>query len=261
MTISSKLLYDSSMPTSCFKPNTNEQASFQTCQLMQPRVPLLSLPEDVILLILTNLDVKAIVQLRQVSFIFFLILNDTFQNPLTHFRKSIQQTSKRFHTMTKIRWVWLNALKRHVIEKGLPLPAPEADLKSLSSNHLESRAIHAAKFHENWYSNHPKPRRIIDFVPGNGEPDPAVDNERPRVTAVKQVLFLPGRNGEFVVTAVGRSVICWEVPLDGSGAYRIAEWKSHGDIEQLIANEDPKHHIQLVCLTQDPMRCVSVPWF
>ena len=51
---------------------------------MQPRVPLLSLPEDVILLILTNLDVKAIVQLRQVSFIFFLILNDTFQNPLTH---------------------------------------------------------------------------------------------------------------------------------------------------------------------------------
>lgn len=58
------------------------------------------------------------------------------------------------------------------------------------------------------------------------------------------------------MTAVGKVVTCWEVPLDGSGAYRIAEWKSHGDIEQIIANEDSKHHIQLVCRTPDPMRYV-----
>ena len=156
--------------------------------------------------------------------------------------------------MTKIRWVWLNALKRHVIEKGLPVPAaPDMDLKALSSNHLETRTVHAAKFHENWYSTNPKPRRIIEFQPETCIPEP--EEQKPKV-AVTQVLFLPGRNGEYIVTAVGKTVTCWEVPLDGSGAYRIAEWKSHGDVEQIIANEDSKHHIQLVCRTPDPMRYV-----
>lgn len=58
------------------------------------------------------------------------------------------------------------------------------------------------------------------------------------------------------MTAVGKVITCWEVPLDGSGTYRIAEWKSHGDIEEMIVNEDPKHHIHVVCLTPDPMRYV-----
>jgi len=168
--------------------------------------------------------------------------------------------------MTRLRWVWSNAMKRHIIDKGLPVPAitGSTDLKEISSQHLEARAVHAAKFHENWYSTRPKPRRIVEFdsaatieVPfivggaGGGAGGVPIMESSPSKVSVTQVLFLPGRNGEFVVTAAGRCVTCWEVPLDGSGAYRVAEWTSDRPIEEMVVNEDPKHPVQLACVSGD----------
>ncbi|KAL4243869.1 hypothetical protein ABKN59_010758 [Abortiporus biennis] len=190
-------------------------------------ISLFSLPDDVLLLVISFLGVKDILQLRQ--------------------------TSKRLYLMTKLRWVWSNAMKRQVIDKGLPVPASvDADLKEISAQHLEARAVHAAKFHENWYSSRPTPRRSIEFAAEVPFPDSVTFSENhPPKFVVRQVRFLPGRNGEVIVTSVNRFVTCWEVPLDGSGAYRIAEWQAPRSVEQLLVNEDPRHPVQLACMTGD----------
>ena len=35
-----------------------------------------------------------------------------------------QQSSKRFGPVTRLRWVWAEALTSHVLDRGLPVPAP-----------------------------------------------------------------------------------------------------------------------------------------
>lgn len=159
------------------------------------------------------------------------------------------QASKRFYTITKLRWVWHDAMKRHVIDRGLPVPAADADLKAFSAEHLEARAVHAARFHDNWCSSKPKATRKIEFRADR----PLLDDlNYQNGTSVSQIFFLPGRNGEFLVTAVGRVITCWEVPLDGSGAYRVAEWVSSKKIDQLVMNEDPRHPVVLAYVSGDP---------
>jgi len=138
--------------------------------------------------------------------------------------------------MTKLCWVWSNAMKRHIIDRGLPVPAGSSDIKALSSEHLEARAVHAAKFHENWYSPRPAPRRSIEFRGAK------FNIEKPANTIIRQVLFLPGRNGELLLSTAGKVMTCWEVPLGGSGAYPVAEWVSEAEIEQMIVNEDVGKH-------------------
>lgn len=135
-------------------------------------------------------------------------------------------------------------MKRHLIDKGLPVPASSPGLKAFSSEHLEARAVHAAKLHDNWYSKRPKPRRAIEFRLERIEGD-----QRP--PAVNQVLFLPGRSGEFIVTLAGGVIICWEVPLDGSGAYRIAEWTEDNAVEQIVVNQDPGHDVEIAYRSPD----------
>ena len=141
--------------------------------------------------------------------------------------------------------MWSDAVKRHVIDRGLPVPAASVGgIKALSAQHLESRAIHAAKFNDNWYSSHPKPRGAIEFMLEGVEPDGAP-------VPVRQVLFLKGRSGEFLATLAGKSIVVWEVPLDGSGAYRVAEWMDEHGIEQLVVNEDPNHPVELAYVSKD----------
>ncbi|KIP11576.1 hypothetical protein PHLGIDRAFT_63566 [Phlebiopsis gigantea 11061_1 CR5-6] len=177
-----------------------------------------ALADDVVLMIISFIEVKDILSLRQ--------------------------TSKKFYSLTKLRWVWTNAVKRHVIDKGLPVPASSSGLKAFSSGHLEARAVHAAKLHDNWYSKHPKPRRAVEFSLDRIEGD-----ERP--PAVNQVLFLTGRSGEFIVTLAGGVITAWEVPLDGSGAYRIAEWMHDNAVEQIVVNQDPGHDVELAYRSPD----------
>lgn len=143
--------------------------------------------------------------------------------------------------------MWSDAVKRHVIDRGLPVPAASTTgIKALSAQHLESRAVHAAKFNDNWYSPHPKPRGAIEFSLEGVEPDgtPA---------SVRKVLFLKGRSGEFLVTLARKTIECWEVPLDGSGAYRIAEWTDEHGIEQLLVNEDPNHPAEIAYVGKDAL--------
>lgn len=148
--------------------------------------------------------------------------------------------------MTKLRWVWHDAMKRLVIDRGLPVPAADADLKLLSAEHLEARAVHAARFHDNWCSPQPRPTRRIEFRADKCLPDEVPDSHP---TNVNQVLFLPRHSGEFLVTVVGRVITCWEIPLDGSGAYRVAEWVSSKKVDQVVINEDPKHEAILAYLS------------
>jgi hypothetical protein len=102
--------------------------------------------------------------------------------------------------------------------------------------------VHAARLHDNWYSKRPKATRAIEFklstVDGQSSPSP-----------VHQVLFLPGRNGELLLTLAGGVITAWEVPLDGSGAYCIAETGTnpHMPVQEMIANEDPCHKAAFGC--------------
>ncbi|GBE80654.1 hypothetical protein BKA93DRAFT_801705 [Sparassis latifolia] len=185
------------------------------------RTSIYSLPDDLLLLIISYVELKDILALRK--------------------------TSKRFYSMTKLRWVWYDAMKRHVIAKGLPVPAADVDLRVFSAEHLEARAVHAAKFHDNWCSPQPKPRHSIEFHAERCLPDELPQDLK---TTVKHVFFLPGRNGEFLVTVVGRVITCWEVPLDGSGAYRVAEWVSSSRVEQAVVNEDPKNEAVLTFVSE-----------
>lgn len=150
--------------------------------------------------------------------------------------------------MTKLRWVWSNALKRHVIDKGLPVPAA-GGIKEFSASavDLELRTVHAAKFHENWYSSKPTPRKTITFQ------DIHVGFGSDR-SPVKQVLFLHGSDGQYLVTVSRRTISCWEVPLEGVQAYRVAEWQCEGHlmVEKVMLNEDPKNSLAtLACICGD----------
>ena len=139
--------------------------------------------------------------------------------------------------------MWSDAVKRHVIDNGLPIPAIDTDIRRLSAEHLEARAVHAAKFHDNWYSKQPAPRRAVEFrVERPSESGPG---EVLQTNQVEQVLFLRGRNGEFLITLAGGVITCWELPLDGSEAYRVAEHKDDQRIRQVLVNEDPKNNVEL----------------
>lgn len=189
---------------------------------------LLSLPDDILLLIISQIAVVDILSLRKVG------------TPHTHCNNRMAQTaellktSKRLCSVTKLRWVWSDAVKRHVIDKGLPVPKAVADLKTLSSKDLEIRVVHATRFHENWNSAAPKARQSVTFDAHRAS-DNLLEFEKP---SVRQLFFLPGYNGELLVTLVGSTITCWDVPLDGSKAYIVAEWTHDRKIEQVVVNDE-----------------------
>ena len=210
----------------------------------QPRTSIFTLPDDILLLIIGFVGVKEILTLRKVR-------KPPCAHPITdadprpnYVTPRVVQTSKRLCSMTKLRWVWSNAMKKHVIDKGLPVPAAAGiEAVSASAVDLESRTVHAAKFHENWYSDRPTVRRSIVFHDEYHESA----SERP---PVRQVLFLPGRDGQYLVTVTRWTIICWEVPLQGGQAYRVAEWpcEPFHHIEKVVVNEDPESKATLACI-------------
>ncbi|KAI0645748.1 hypothetical protein C8Q79DRAFT_911550 [Trametes meyenii] len=163
---------------------------------------------------------------------------------------ALRKASRRLSTLSKLRWVWFDAMKRHVVQKGLPIPAASvADLKALNAEHLEARTVHASRFHDNWYSAHPVAKKAIEFSAA-----PYMDNQLPEEDkpAVTHLSFLPGRNGKYLITAVGRILTCWEVPLGESEAYRVAEWVASRKIEQVVVNDDPNGHVVLAYYSAHP---------
>ena len=152
--------------------------------------------------------------------------------------------------MSKLRWVWYDALRRHVIEKGLPVPAATvADLKALTAGHLEARTVHALRVHSNWNSPHPRTRTSLDF---NIAPYRADLLPEEQCTSVQHVSFLPGRNGQFLLTAVHCRLTAWEVPLGESEAYPVAEWVFDRRIEQVIVNDDPQAEVVVAVVCSHP---------
>ncbi|OBZ70872.1 hypothetical protein A0H81_09140 [Grifola frondosa] len=213
----------------CFKVTASQSRPLSSC--VNRRTGIFSVPDDILLLIISYVEVKDILSLRK--------------------------TSRRLYSMTKLRWVWSDALKRHIIDRGLPVPAADANLRAFSAGDLEARAVHAAKLHENWYSAHPRYRQSIEFQADRILPDDYVDKHK---STVSQVLFLKGHNGELLVTVVDRIITCWEVPLDGSGAYRVAEWVSRTKIEQVVVNDDPKSDMVLAFATKDSIHHTTVEY-
>ncbi|KAI0775768.1 hypothetical protein BD413DRAFT_470436 [Trametes elegans] len=163
---------------------------------------------------------------------------------------ALRKTSRRFCAMSRMRWVWYDAMKRHVVSKGLPIPAASvADLKALDAEALEARAVHASKFHDNWNAAHPVSRKAVAFSAVTYMDDQVPDDH---LTAVSHLVFLPGQNGRYLVTAVGRILTCWEVPLGESQAYPVAEWIAARRIEQVIVNDDPEGEVVLAYVGAHP---------
>ncbi|KAI0044230.1 hypothetical protein FA95DRAFT_1574617 [Auriscalpium vulgare] len=184
-------------------------------------VGLTLLPDDVLLLVLSLIGVDDILALRM--------------------------TAKRFFSVTNLRWVWSDALRRHVIDKRLPFPSPNADLKSLSAKELEVRALHAARFQQNWCSPAPRPRGGIEFQARHMETDESAALLEAHPHPISQVLFPSGHNGELVLTVEKARIVCWEVPFGGSEAFMVAE-RSLPDaaIGGVVVNDEPGSPAMLV---------------
>ncbi|PCH36145.1 hypothetical protein WOLCODRAFT_140239 [Wolfiporia cocos MD-104 SS10] len=175
------------------------------------RTGIQSLPNDVLLLILVNVGVRDVLALRK--------------------------TCKQLRDLSRTRWLWLYFLKGRVIDQGLPVPGKDVNLSALSDRDLEARVLRASKFHENWCSPHPAARRRVEFDAYRTIVDDSAEAHKP---TVRHVCFLPGHNGELLITVVGRIITCWEVPLDCGDVYRVAEWVCDVHPEQVIVNDDPK---------------------
>ncbi len=212
----------------------------------RPGTGLTSLPDDILLLVISLIGVEDILTLRMVC---------------THGRDSSQsdrdlnlftsQTSKRFISVTKQRWVWSDALKYHVIDRRLPVPAFIADLKFLSAKELEVRAIHASRFHRNWCSPHPCSRRNVDFptreLITEDSSSPQLFNDHPH--PISQVLFPSGYNGELLITVEQNRIACWEIPFEGSEAFLVAErFLFDCVIDGLAVNDDPNSEAMLIVM-------------
>ncbi|KAI0063497.1 hypothetical protein BV25DRAFT_379153 [Artomyces pyxidatus] len=136
-------------------------------------------------------------------------------------------------------------------DRKLPVPASTADLKSLSAKELEVRAIHAARFHQNWSSSNPRPKRSIEFLTRkdmSSVDDDVLQETHPH--PVSRIYFPAGYNGELVITVERMRVVCWEVPLGGSEAFMLAERTIPQDaiIDGLVVNEDPDNEAILVLI-------------
>ena len=140
----------------------------------------------------------------------------------------------------------MDALKRHVINKKIPVPGYASDLEALSSEQLEVRVLHATVFQRNWCSSRPIPyHRIKIRNPWKGEyyGTPSYVTTRLWPSSVSHIVFLNGHDGKFLVTVSRYThVALWECPLRGARAFMVAEHIiSDGEIVSIVANEDPKN--------------------
>ncbi|KAI0032111.1 hypothetical protein K488DRAFT_31288, partial [Vararia minispora EC-137] len=163
---------------------------------------------------------------------------------------ALRRTSKRFMTVTKLRWVWSDALARQVIERKIPVPASVSDFKTLPSQELEARALHATTFERNWTSSNPRPRRVFEYAVAEGED----------VDPITHVRFLPGHNGQLVLSVQQSRIVCWEVPLTGEDAFIVAERQiPGGTIVDVVVNEDEKNLATLVLVWSTPAALAAPP--
>lgn len=201
----------------------------------------LRLPEDIILHILTFLNVQDILSLRSVSNSFLSIATAVDDRTL--------QTCIQLSKVTRLRWVWFDALARHVLSQGLVVPKPMPDLNAASARDLERNTVRATRLHDNWSTACPVPRRKFEFDAGalakfagvdidGDDADSSADKPH---AGVSQVLCLPGSGGEVILSVLGRRhIVVARAPMGKSYATALAHWtapEGHSNLE-ICANQD-----------------------
>ncbi|EIN11615.1 hypothetical protein PUNSTDRAFT_131772 [Punctularia strigosozonata HHB-11173 SS5] len=192
--------------------------------------PLCALPDDLVLHLFTFLAVDDILSLRR--------------------------TSKRFGAVTRTRWVWQDALARHVLARRLPIPAPEHfDPRTASARALELRAVRAARLDRNWRSGSPKPTRSSSLPLSLFTLCSILCTGVDVGDSVSQICFLPGSGGERLVAVFRQSMlVCLDVPLCGADPRAVAMWfPPSGSSLEIVANEDPASAGQLAVVYIGPV--------
>ncbi|KAI0755901.1 hypothetical protein BC629DRAFT_1598355 [Irpex lacteus] len=174
------------------------------------KVDLYTLPDEVLLHIISHVPVKGVVTLRK--------------------------TSKRLYGLTNSRSVWRDAVKRDVIDRGLPMAAAhvEGGIDALSAQELESYAISVAQFNESWYSATPQLRKDVEFK--------AFMWHYPGQHSDIREVFFKGVSGEFLIVISGDTTVVWEVPFDGARPCRkVTNFTLGGGVRDVVVNDDPNH--------------------
>lgn len=99
--------------------------------------------------------------------------------------------------------------------------------------------VHALTLHENWNSPTTTPKQCISFQAHKINKS-SENGLKPEGPAVRQVLFLPGHDGELLITLGESTITCWEVPLGASQAFVVATFTHEHKIEQVMVNEEPQ---------------------
>jgi len=161
----------------------------------------LSLPGDILLVMLTHLDLEDLLNFRKVKsrtqsrYLFTL-------KPLC-----ISKTCKDFYELSKSRSTWDSLLRRCIIEEGIPLPGLAGrSLESLSAGELEGLHRRALQLHRNWHSDSPVIRQSLKLVSS--------------VSPIIRMVVLPGRNGGRWLVSLMRTfghrsstvtIRCWDL--------------------------------------------------
>ena len=159
---------------------------------MAPVFQLQDLPTDVLLHILTFLDIRDIVYLRNVGATY---LNISFTANLTDTSICIHQTCKALENVTRNRSVWHDALSTRFLQKGLPIPGmKDHSVSSLSTALLEQVTIRASQYWSNWTSPQPQCYASFEIRP-TARPWSSLPSHRNLA-----VEFLPQRDGCYLLT-------------------------------------------------------------
>ncbi|EIN06232.1 hypothetical protein PUNSTDRAFT_91036 [Punctularia strigosozonata HHB-11173 SS5] len=175
------------------------------------------LPADVLLHILSILEIQDILRLRQ--------------------------TSKAFHETSSLRSVWHTALDTHLLAAGTPVPGiHSAPLSSLSARDLETCARRATQLRRNWRSPRPTAHAVREVI---ARADAKCCN--------LGLAFLPGHGRRYLVStttrltrAIGRRWIieCWDI-AEGDASRCVARLEFES-VVAVRANVEPDSPYVLV---------------
>ncbi|PCH43278.1 hypothetical protein WOLCODRAFT_138272 [Wolfiporia cocos MD-104 SS10] len=142
---------------------------------------------------------------------------------------AIRQTCKRMLALSRTRIIWHNAYVREVLPNGFPFPCRA--LLTMPTAELERAVCRSMRIGKFWRSS-ASPRRLVDFQASHG-------------SAVNDVRFLPGYEGNRVVTVakgIWSVIAVWELPpcAECACVRKLAEWAPRGAIFAGFAvNSDP----------------------
>jgi len=159
----------------------------------------LSLPGDILLVVLTHLDTEDVLNFRKVIYTC---------NPVIYSRWSPHsKTCKDFYELSKSRSIWDSLLHRCIIDEGIPLPGLAGrSLESLGAGELEGLYRRALELRRNWHSDSPVIRQSLKLVSS--------------VSPIIRMAVLPGRNGGRWLVSLMRTfghrsytvkVRCWDL--------------------------------------------------